>query len=240
MRAIEGRRPSPALLVAVIALVAALAGSAAALPGKNNVDKNDIKKNAVKKKAIAKNAVTSAKIGANQVKGVDVDESSLGQVPSAASADAVSYLKQINVRMSFGEDVELVSNGPVSLRARCLLNANIDGVAARDGVQIYARTTEAGSFLNGTDNRFGDTNGDGLVDAESLDPTDAINDSTFVAVHFATGGPNEQFVGDGAFDQGTVVSPGGTAIALHSSETILGIRGLGSDCAVIGLAQLRG
>jgi hypothetical protein len=38
-------RPSPALIVALIALVAALAGSAVALPGKNKVDKNDIKKN---------------------------------------------------------------------------------------------------------------------------------------------------------------------------------------------------
>ena len=35
-------RPSPALLVAVIALVAALAGSAVALPGKNKIDTNDI------------------------------------------------------------------------------------------------------------------------------------------------------------------------------------------------------
>ena len=51
-------RPSPALLVAVIALVAALAGSAVALPGKNKVDKNDIKKGAVTKKAIKKGAVT--------------------------------------------------------------------------------------------------------------------------------------------------------------------------------------
>jgi len=54
----NSRRPSPALLVAVIALVAALAGSAVALPGKNKVDKNDIKKGAVTKKAIKKGAVT--------------------------------------------------------------------------------------------------------------------------------------------------------------------------------------
>jgi hypothetical protein len=49
---------SPALFVAMIALVAALAGSAVALPGKNTVDKNDIKKGAVTKKALKKGAVT--------------------------------------------------------------------------------------------------------------------------------------------------------------------------------------
>jgi len=70
------RRPSPALIVAVIALIAALAGGAVALPGNNKVDKNDIKRNAVKGKQVKDNAL----------KGADVDESTLGRVPSAASA----------------------------------------------------------------------------------------------------------------------------------------------------------
>jgi hypothetical protein len=55
-------RPSPATLVSVIALVFALTGVAAALPGKNTVEKNDIKKNAVTKKAIKKNAVRTEEI----------------------------------------------------------------------------------------------------------------------------------------------------------------------------------
>ena len=63
----KARRPSPALLVAVIALVAALAGSAVALPGKNQVDKNDIKKGAVTKKALKKGAVTKKAIKAGAV-----------------------------------------------------------------------------------------------------------------------------------------------------------------------------
>ncbi len=51
------RLPSPALLVAMVALVAALTGSAVALQGKNTVKSNDIAPGAVKGKDIATQAV---------------------------------------------------------------------------------------------------------------------------------------------------------------------------------------
>ena len=72
MRTGSTRRPSPALIVAMIALVAALAGSAAALPGKNSVDKNDIKKNAIKSKQIKNGKVTSADLADGGVAAVDL------------------------------------------------------------------------------------------------------------------------------------------------------------------------
>ena len=266
MRNLFAARPSPATVVAMVALIAALAGTATALPGKNTVDKNDLQKGAVTKRALKKAAVTtkaikdgsvstvdladgsvanaklgadavnSAKIGANQVTGDDVDESTLGTVPSANS---VSFLKQFNVRLAFGDDVELVSNGEVSLRARCVLNGTIDGDANLDGVQVYARTTAAGSFMDGFDNRAGDTNGDGLADTESLDPADAIDDSSFVTATVPGGAPAEQNVSS-EIDQGVVVAPDGSYIGVDSEEMLLAVRALGSDCAVIGMAQLQG
>jgi hypothetical protein len=101
------RRPSPAMAVAFVALLAALSGTAVALPGKNSVDSGDIKKNAVKTLDIAKNGVKSADIAKNAVTGakvknrsltgtdvkdnslagVDINESTLGKVPSAGTAD---------------------------------------------------------------------------------------------------------------------------------------------------------
>jgi hypothetical protein len=51
------RRPSPAMVVAVIALVAALSGAAVALPGRNSVQSNDIKRHNVKLSDIARGAV---------------------------------------------------------------------------------------------------------------------------------------------------------------------------------------
>lgn len=51
------RRPSPALVVAVIAVVLALGGAAMALPGRNSVKSNDIAPRAVKLKDIGQSAV---------------------------------------------------------------------------------------------------------------------------------------------------------------------------------------
>ena len=51
------RLPSPGLVVGVVALIAALSGTAIALPGKNTVDSGDIKKGAVKTSDIARGTV---------------------------------------------------------------------------------------------------------------------------------------------------------------------------------------
>ena len=70
MQGMHGRRlPSPALIVAMIALVAALGGSAIALDGKNKVKANDIAKGAVKGKAIATEAVKPPKLDLIKVDG---------------------------------------------------------------------------------------------------------------------------------------------------------------------------
>lgn len=97
---LASRKPSPAMGVAFVALLAALSGTAVALPGKNTVDSGDIKNRQVKGKDVARNAVTGSKIKTGAVKssdvgndsltGTDVNEGTLGQVPSAASADTAS------------------------------------------------------------------------------------------------------------------------------------------------------
>jgi hypothetical protein len=94
------RLPSPGLTVAVVALIAALSGTAVALPGKNTVDSGDIKKGAVKTKKIAKNAVTrpkvrngainSAKVANDSLTGADINEGTLGRVPSADQANSAN------------------------------------------------------------------------------------------------------------------------------------------------------
>ena len=78
MRSILRHRPSPAMVVACIALAFALGGTSYAaikLPA-----------GSVGTKQLKKNAVTSPKVKNNALTGSDVLESSLAQVPSAASA----------------------------------------------------------------------------------------------------------------------------------------------------------
>lgn len=62
MKWIRERRPSPALVVSMIALGVALAGTAGALPGKNSVRSNDIAKGAVRAQDLGAVVVRTAAI----------------------------------------------------------------------------------------------------------------------------------------------------------------------------------
>lgn len=77
---IRGRVGS-AHLLAVIALVMAVTGTAIALPGRNSVNGQDIKNGAVK----------SLDVRENNLRGNDIRESTLGTVPSAEVAQNVLW-----------------------------------------------------------------------------------------------------------------------------------------------------
>jgi hypothetical protein len=82
-------RPSPATVIACLALFFAIAGgSALALQGRNSVNSGDIKNGQVKTSDIANNAVTTKKIKGNAVRTSDIQN---GQVRRAdiASAEAL-------------------------------------------------------------------------------------------------------------------------------------------------------
>jgi len=74
-----GMRPSPGVLIAVIALVLAMSGAAVA--AKNKIQTNDIANGAVTGKKIARDAVKSGKIADGKVKANDLAP---GLVPAAA------------------------------------------------------------------------------------------------------------------------------------------------------------
>src|SRR3954453_19339082 len=101
------RLPSPAMLVALAALFVALGGvsygfatgSIDSREGKNDslgsgdlrnndIRSLDIRNNEIRGRDIRNSTIRTEDIGANQVKGVDVLESSLGEVPKATSASS--------------------------------------------------------------------------------------------------------------------------------------------------------
>jgi hypothetical protein len=84
MRRMLGRRPSPAMVVALIALFVALGGSSYAaltINGKN------IKNKSIAGKKLKNRTITQKKVKKNTLGGTVINESKLGQVPSAADAD---------------------------------------------------------------------------------------------------------------------------------------------------------
>ncbi|MET0559669.1 MAG: hypothetical protein ABW065_13535 [Solirubrobacterales bacterium] len=73
------RRPSPALIVAIAALVMAMAGTTYAA--------TQLAKNSVGTKQLKKDAVTGAKVKNGTLTGSDIDIASLGNVPSASNSE---------------------------------------------------------------------------------------------------------------------------------------------------------
>jgi hypothetical protein len=72
------RRPSPALVIAVLALVVAMAGTGYAA--------FKLPKNSVGTRQLKKNAVTGAKVAKASLTGQDIDLAQLGTVPAATNA----------------------------------------------------------------------------------------------------------------------------------------------------------
>ena len=78
MRTHRRRTPSPALVIAVIALFAALGGTGVAAT------------KYLSPKSVKKNSIPGDRLKSNTVTGKQVKESTLGKVPSAASADSAT------------------------------------------------------------------------------------------------------------------------------------------------------
>jgi hypothetical protein len=94
MSSLKALRPTPAMFVALIALVMAMSGAAVALPGKNSVDSTDLAKGSVTTRAIEKGAVGSKQIDGKSIKGnrlkdgaVKADQLADGAVTDAKLAD---------------------------------------------------------------------------------------------------------------------------------------------------------
>jgi hypothetical protein len=95
---LASRKPSPAMAIAFVALLAALSGTAIALPGSNTVNSGDIKNNTIRSKDIRNGTVSgkdikngsvkSADVGNDSLTGTDINEGTLGEVPSANHANS--------------------------------------------------------------------------------------------------------------------------------------------------------
>lgn len=154
-------------LAAVTVVAAAL--TAASLPGNNSVTSGDIRKGAVKKSDIARDAVGKSEIRRNavghaelrtgSVRGEEVDEATLGKVPTAAAADTVGgkTAGQLDTRWAL-----IAENGTIERQtggftivncylanANCYIDAGEDVTDNGLHAQIAVANTDGSSILSG-------------------------------------------------------------------------------------------
>ena len=224
-------RPSPAMVIALIALVLAMGGVSYGL-ATGSVDSREIKNNTIRSKDIRKGQVRTSDVRNNNLSGADIldgsltgadiNEGALGTVPnaghatnansastatnaaSAATFAGLSPRRFAPFTLSNGETRQMASVGPFTLTATCTINA-----ANTDIVAVQITTSQNDSALDADD-----SDGD-------FDTTETHN---FLTVSDApTGTP--------AFDaneDGTAIAPDGTEIlgqGLYVGVNVLGQAG---------------
>jgi len=165
----SGRTRSIGAVVAASALAAGLLG--ASLPGKNSIDSGDIQRNAVKKSEIAPNSVGFSELRTGSVKGDEVEESSLGKVPSAlrsdtsGRADSAATADQVGGKTAGQLDTRwalIAENGTIerqtggftivncySANANCYISAGDDVTNNGLSAQIAVANTDGSAILGG-------------------------------------------------------------------------------------------
>jgi hypothetical protein len=151
------RRPTPSLVISILALIVALGGSAYAA---SKVGTKNIKRNAVTASKIKKGAVTTVKLKNNAVTGAKVNEGTLGPVPNALHADnATTAANAVNatnfsrfgttgvITKSFdNENLQPLASGPgpFFFETLCL---DSDNDQAADTAYATISSSVAGAFV---------------------------------------------------------------------------------------------
>ena len=174
MKSILRRRPSPALVISMIALFVSLSGVSYGV-ATGFIDSREIKNNEIRSLDIRNNEIRTRDLRNNEVRGIDIRNSTVqgrdvalntltgedvkedtrGKVPSATSADSattasgVSTLQIIpQTRLAEGATpVTLATHGPLTLLGECLTGSL---------PQVSISTTENNSAGAGT-SRLGTT-----------------------------------------------------------------------------------
>jgi hypothetical protein len=179
----------PAMLIASCALVVAASGTAGALAGKGSVDKDDLQKNVVKSKHVKNGSLKGVDVKKDSLTGKQVNESSLGTVPSAST---VETLKFFEVTLTEGQSQALVTKGTISAVGQCAANA------ANTDSKVLAASTAAGATFAGDD------------DSGVLSPATLEGDRDIENNNDAAGG--DPTTSDGYDDQFWIRAADGTSI----------------------------
>ncbi len=163
-------RPSPALVIACIALFVSLGGVSYAV-ATGSIDSRELRNNTIRSGDVRNNTLRTQDIRNNEVRGFDVRnssiqgrdvafntltgadiaESSLGKVPSATSADSAATVSSVQTvaprALAEGSaPITLATHGPLTLTAACVETGGGDTAA-----QLRVQSTQTGAAAGTTD-----------------------------------------------------------------------------------------
>lgn len=210
------RRPTAPMVVAIVALVVAMTGSAIAGPLKTVIDGSSIKKHSIPGNRLIDHTLT----------GQQIDVSKLGTVPSAANAlklggrPAASYLAASKLlrwdfKMNIGNAPHTLTFGPLKFIASCTQDgANTDAA-------LTVKTTEKGTY----------------VSWDTLDEPNSTNSAIINPTskpYFITG-QDTAMPDDGNSQSFEAFDPAGKLAIFSTAETLgVAINTPGADCRFFG------
>lgn len=239
-------RPTPAMAIAFVALLAALGGTAVALPGTGSVDSADLKDGAVKTVDIRKGAVNSAKVKNNSltskdVRGItgrdikdnsltgdEISEGTLDKVPSAGDADSLGGKPAsayqtgndtipFSVRVAGSGEKTVATVGPFRVFVRCTAN---NGGGTEELTELLMTTTDPNSS-------FDDNNG------PEFDPWDPASE----AVLTSETGSGSDLEAEGNTATANAVAADGSGVIVHSYALGQNLGGTTDTCWAQGVVH---
>jgi hypothetical protein len=170
VKSILSRRPSPALVISMIALFVSLSGVSYGV-ATGFIDSREIKNNEIRSLDIRNNEIRTRDLRNNEVRGIDirnstvqgrdialnavtgedVKEDTLGKVPSATAADTAGSVGSLTIipRTTVPESataapVTLATHGPLTVTAACE-----PGAGGATDATVLVQTTEDNSAAGG-------------------------------------------------------------------------------------------
>ncbi|MGB0120412.1 MAG: hypothetical protein WBP55_05615 [Solirubrobacterales bacterium] len=243
---LRNRKPTPALIVAILALVLGVSGTAVAAA---QINGSDIKPDSIhgsklkpftggliksktihgsKLKQFTGGLVKKETIGAGKIKpdslgGDQIDESKLGPVPTA---DLLSGNYQAKV--PFGQSAKLAEVGPFTLTGQCIQNGTSDdGTSGRDIARILISSTETGGvFTSDLDSLTGN------AEDQFLGPNTSEADRVISEVWTSTGESNYKTGG-----QFSALAESGSGLVSPAGSNTAAVNLFETGCTFQGAAQ---
>lgn len=251
MKRMIARRPSPATVIACIALFVALGGvsygfATGSIDSReiknenvrsqdlrnNSIRTDDLRNNEVRGRDIRNSTIRGPDVALNTLEGPDIRESTLGTVPSAANADTLDgkdssafqpagQILPFSLKLQGGETTVIAGHGQLAVAAQCL-----DNDVGNDTARLLVVTGSDQALMDGAD-----VDDDHLTSANYLNtftPPGQRELASFTRLDSST--PEVSDTNGGGY----AAAPDGKALHLDGGQTTLGFDYAGGKCIVAG------